>query len=498
VTADIKVYKYNELYIRIDSERSVLYEIQDHFSFFARNYKFMPQYRHGGWDGKVRLFNVATRLLPSGLLIDLVKFSEKYNYSIELIDKKKFKPIDFKEDIEEFLKDLPSITKMSVEGEYQYQLDAFLKCLKYNKALVLSPTGSGKSHIIYLITRFLHRYIDESILICVPTVLLVEQMVSDFASYVNDGFNAKFECHKIYSGRARKSDKRIVVTTWQSIYKLPKEWFSNFGSFICDEAHQADSNSITKIIRNLPHVPFRFGFTGTLDGSKTHEMSLRGMFGPILKTTSTKKLMDEGVLAKLKIDVVILQYSPEERKHVHKNCKTYHDEISWLVDHDKRNKFIVATALSQPKNTLVLFNFVEGHGERLYNLAKTYAKDLGKEVFFVHGDVSVEERERIRHLAEKQDNIIIFASYGTFSTGINIKNLHTVIFAHPFKARIRNLQSIGRSLRKSSGKEEAKLIDISDNLSYNSKRNVTLEHLLERLKIYGEEGFEYVVRERKL
>jgi superfamily II DNA or RNA helicase len=222
------------------------------------------------------------------------------------------------------------------------------------------------------------------------------------------------------------------------------------------------------------------------------------MFGPIIKTTTTKKLMDDGVLSGLKIDVIMLQYSNDDCKFVSKNCKKYQDEIDWLVNNEKRNKFIIATAFSQPKNTLVLFNFVGGHGERLYKYALDKSSEFGKEVYFVHGNIKVEERERIRQLVENKDNIIIFASYGTFSTGVNMKNLHTVIFAHPFKARIRNLQSIGRALRRSSGKESAKLVDIGDDLSYNGRKNVSLEHLVERLKIYESEQFEYVVRKRDL
>lgn len=494
MTADIQVYKHDELYIRIEADRSIQYELLDHFSFFVKDYKFMPQYKSGHWDGKIRLFNIATRLLPGGLLIDLAKFCEKYEYSFEIVDKEKLKPVNFKDDIQEFLADLPSITKMPPKDEYQFQLDAVLNCIKFNKALVLSPTGSGKSHIIYLIIRFLLRFTETSILICVPTTSLVEQMVSDFASYANDDFDAEFECHKVYSGKEKLTNKRVMVTTWQSVYKLPREWFARFGSFVCDEAHQADSSSITKIIAKLSHAPYRFGFTGTLDGSKTHEMSLRGMFGPVFRTTSTKKLMDLGVLAKLNIDVVMLRYNLDECKYVLKNCKKYQDEIKWIVDHDRRNKFIVATAFSQPRNTLVLFNFVEGHGQGLYEYAKKYAAEFGKEVFFIHGDVKVDDRENIRRLVEKLNNIVIFASYGTFSTGINMKNLHTVILAHPFKARIRNLQSIGRTLRKSSGKESAKLVDIGDDLSYNNSRNTTFEHLIERLKIYESEQFEYVIR----
>lgn len=494
---DIRIYKQDELHIRIETERSIQYELNEHFSFYVKDYKFMPQYKSGLWDGKIRLFNLATNLLPSGLLIDLVKFCKAYEYSYEIVDKEALKPIQFEDEINEFLENIPQVTKLPPKGEYQYQLDSVIKCLKLNKSLVLSPTGSGKSHIIYLIVRFLLQYTDENILICVPTTSLDEQMVSDFSSYVNDGFDIDSECHKVYSGKEKQTKKRIVVTTWQSIYRLPNDWFKRFGVFICDEAHQADSKSITKIISNLSHCRFRYGFTGTLDGTKTHELSLRGMFGVVIKTTTTKKLMNEGVLANLAIDVVILKYQKDECKDVYMNHRKYHDEIRWLVEHKKRNQYIIATALSQKNNTLVLFNFID-HGNKLYEMALKYADQFKKEVHFIHGNVDVEERERVRRIVETKNNIIIFASYGTFSTGINMKNLHTVIFAHPFKARIRNLQSIGRTLRKSTGKEKAKLIDIGDDLSYNNKNNVTFEHLIERMKIYESEQFEYELKKQQL
>ena len=112
-------------------------------------------------------------------------------------------------------------------------------------------------------------------------------------------------------------------------------------------------------------------------------------------------------------------------------------------------------------------------------------------MFFVHGGVATEDRERVREITESENNAIIVASYGTFSTGINIKNLHNVIFASPSKSRIRNLQSIGRVLRKGSNNTKATLYDIADDISHKSRRNYTLNHLIERIKIYNEENFNY-------
>ena len=114
-----------------------------------------------------------------------------------------------------------------------------------------------------------------------------------------------------------------------------------------------------------------------------------------------------------------------------------------------------------------------------------------RKVFFVHGGVDAEEREQIREITEREVNAIIVASYGTFSTGINIKNLHNIVYASPSKSRIRNLQSIGRVIRKGTNKAKAILYYISDDCSVKSRKNYTLNHLIERIKNYNEENFNY-------
>ena len=154
------------------------------------------------------------------------------------------------------------------------------------------------------------------------------------------------------------------------------------------------------------------------------------------------------------------------------------------------NKFIRNLALDLKGNTLILYARVEGHGRVIYDMINSNVLEQ-REVFFVHGGVAAEEREKVREITETQNNAIIIASYGTFSTGINIKNLHNVIFASPSKSRIRNLQSIGRVLRKGNNKTKATLYDIADDISYKSRRNYTLNHLVERIKIYNEENFNY-------
>ena len=245
------------------------------------------------------------------------------------------------------------------------------------------------------------------------------------------------------------------------------------------------AKSLSGIMEKLTNCNFRYGTTGTLDGMQCHKLIIEGLFGPSYHVTSTKKLIDKNILSSLKIDAILLNYDEVDRKVVSKY--TYSDEMLWLIHNEKRNRFIVDLAKSLKGNTLILFQFVEKHGKRLHQLVN----DEGRKVFFVHGGTEAEDREQVRKILEENDQCIVVASYGTFSTGISIKRLHNIIFASPSKSRIRVLQSIGRQLRVSEHKEFAKLYDIGDDLSWKTKKNHTLRHFSERIKIYRSEKFEF-------
>jgi superfamily II DNA or RNA helicase len=335
--------------------------------------------------------------------------------------------------------------------------------------------------MIYSLVRY---YVDkgEKILLVVPTTSLVEQMYKDFLDY---GWDAESYCHRIYSGREKTNEYPVTITTWQSVYKLERSFFEEYGCIIGDEAHLFKSKSLIQIMTKLHHAKYRFGFTGTLDGTQTHKWVLEGLFGPSYKVTKTDELMKQGHLSQLDIQCIVLKHSPQK-------FQIFEDEIQYLISHEKRNNFIKNLALDLKGNTLVLFSRVESHGAILFEKINTDKRDDHK-VFFVHGGVDVAERELVREITERENSAIIVASYGTFSTGINIKNLHNVIFASPSKSRIRNLQSIGRVLRKGKNKTKAVLYDISDDCTYNSRKNYTLNHLIERIKTYNEENFNYEI-----
>ena len=307
-------------------------------------------------------------------------------------------------------------------------------------------------------------------------------MYKDFEDY---GWDPKNHCHRIYAGRERTNVNEVTITTWQSVYTLDRGFFEDYDVVIGDEAHLFKSKSLVNIMDKLHHAKYRFGFTGTLDGTQTHKWVLEGLFGPSYKVTQTKDLMEQGHLSQLEIQCLVLKYKP-------KKFDTYEDEIQFLISNEKRNKFLCNLAIDLKGNTLLLYSRVEAHGKVLYEIINN-SIDIDRKLFFIHGGVDAEDRELVRKITEGETDAIIVASYGTFSTGINIKNLHNVIFASPSKSRIRNLQSIGRVLRKGKNKVKAKLYDIADDLTIGSRKNYTLNHFIERVKIYVQEQFNYEI-----
>ena len=482
----IIIEKKNEVYITVDCESDIQREISEFFTFYVPGYKFMPAFRTRMWDGKIRLFSQKTKEIYYGLFPYIKAFAEERGYNIVA---GKDVQIDNKVDKETVTKFSNSLGQKFEARDYQ--IDAIYHSLKRNRALLVSPTASGKSFIIYSLIRYYSHLIkndtNNRTLLIVPTTSLVEQMYSDFESY---GWNVKKYCHRLYSGYSNQTDKKVLISTWQSLYKLPKEYFKQFGCVFGDEAHLFKSKSLTEIMTKLVDCKYRIGLTGTLDGAHTHKLVLEGLFGAVNKVTTTKKLMDKKQLSNLAVRCLIL-------KHSEANCKMisngkYQDEIDYLVSSKSRNNFIRNLALKIKGNTLVLFQLVEKHGKDLFKSIEDKA-EKDRKVFYIYGGVETEEREKARAIVENETNAIIVASYGTFSTGINIKNLHNIIFASPSKSRIRNLQSIGRGLRLGDNKVNATLYDIADDLQYKSKENFTLKHFQERINIYNEEEFDYEI-----
>ncbi len=480
-SANVVIGKANEVFLKINAEPHIEYELRDHFTFEVEGAKFMPQYRKRNWNGEIHLFDMRSKRIYVGLLDKIIDFCNKHDYTYKFQHNEYYgQPFEVNEGIsfqgvKDYMKSICS------HNPREYQVEGVYDALRHNRKLLISPTASGKSLMIYSLVRY---YTDknEKILLVVPTTSLVEQMYKDFQDY---GWDAESYCHRIYSGKEKTNEYPVTITTWQSVHNLDRKFFVDYDVIIGDEAHLFKSKSLISIMTKLEHAKYRYGFTGTLDGTQTHKWVLEGLFGPSYKLVNTRDLQEAGHLAQLDIQCIVLNHPPQK-------FDTYPDEIDYLITHEQRNNFIKNLTLDLKGNTLVLFSRVEAHGAVLYDLINTNKKSNQK-VFFVHGGVATEEREQIREITENEENAIIVASYGTFSTGINIRRLHNIIFASPSKSRIRNLQSIGRVLRKGAHKVKATLYDIGDDCTYKSKKNYTLNHLIERIKIYNEENFNYEI-----
>lgn len=489
----IKIEKLDEVYVRVFSEASIEQELSDFFTYEYPGARFTPQYRARLWDGKVRLYDQVRKSLYVGLIHYVQEFAKRNDYALQISPELQIpSKIDY-DTLGKWLNNLNPQSRNESIVVRDYQHDAIYNAINKERVLLLSPTASGKSLIIYSTLRW-HLEQQRKIILIVPTTSLVEQMYADFEDYSSsNGFDVRSHCQKLYSGFPKDFSKDVLITTWQSIYKQPRNWFRQFDVIFGDEAHQFKAKSLTTVMEKMDNIKYRVGTTGTLDNKKVHRLVLEGIFGPVHKVTTTKQLMETGRLSDLNITCVMLKY-PDEIRETMKRAQ-YQDEMDFIVKYDKRNKFIRNLACKQKGNTLVLFQYVKKHGIQLYeSISEKATKDASegspkKQVYFVSGETIVQEREQIRSIASDTDNCIIVASFGTFSTGINIPSIENIIFASPSKSRIRNLQSIGRGLRLKEGKSACDLYDIADDLHWKSWKNHTLNHAAERYKTYAEEEF---------
>ena len=481
------ISKKNEVYLTLtDLSPSENQELSEYFTFEVPGFKFMPMYRNRVWDGKIRLFSPATGEIYVGLLPYIKKFCDNNHISYILEKGVENERNVVRKVVRGFIKSLKPKSKGKSLKIRDYQIDAVHHAISSNRALLVSPTASGKSLVIYSLVRY-YQMSGLKTLILVPTTSLVEQMYSDFEDY---GWSPGTYCQKIYQGHDRKITRDVVISTWQSIYKMPKKYFENFGCVIGDEAHLFKAKSLTGIMTKLHQCKYRFGLTGTLDGTQTHQLVLEGLFGAVEKVTTTKELMDKKTLANLKIKCIILRHP------IIKERMTYAEELNYITGNNERNNFVSDLLVHITGNTLCLFQLVEKLGKILHDRVKE--KSNGTSVFFVYGATGATEREDIREIVDREKNSITIASYGTFSTGINIRNIDNIVLASPSKSKIRVLQSIGRGLRRSSRKDSVLIYDIADDISYKERRNFTLTHFTERLNIYNEEQFDYEISKVKL
>lgn len=492
--SDITITKKNESYITLTGESYILQELSDAFTFYAEGYKYSPKYKSRIWDGSIRLLKRTSETkghIYLGLIDQIISYLKSHGYSITISDDFPREKLNTN-DLIEYQKNLKIASKGKVLELRDYQIKGFTDSIQLKRQINLSCTASGKSAIIYSIIRYL---IDQKLkcLIIVPSINLLHQLENDFIDYSEvNRWNVKRHTHKIYSGQSKHTDKLLAISTYQSLNLIENEkYFEQFDVVIGDECHNAKCMSLINILSKCINASYRFGFTGTLDNIKANQKTIIGLFGPVNKLNTTKELMNKGQVANFKIKCLVLKYDEETAKAIQKF--KYIDEIKFLTANKKRNNLIKNLALSLTNNTIILVNYIE-HGKMLYEMLKT-SKHIGnRNVYYIYGKVQGEERERIRQIVETEKDAIIIGSSQIMSTGINIKSLHNIILGIAGKSKIRTLQTIGRSLRLFQGKECAVLYDIVDDLSYKKRKNFTLLHFLERIKLYNSEQFDYKIK----
>lgn len=484
---DLYIEKVDATYVKVHCSDAIGYELWEYFTIT------MPKkltFQHKNWNGEIRLFHKGTHKIYAGLASILCQWCKDNDYEFKAdpaLAPDKFTIQDASDWIDQqtYLPDHLD--------RRPYQVIGFKNAIKHRRITLLSPTNSGKSFMIFLIMKYL---LDKNSsfrgVIIVPTTTLVEQLHDDFKEY---GFNADKYCAKIHSETPEDvfSKKRVIISTWQSMADRDIKLYPQFNFVIGDEAHHFQAKKLKGIMEAMTNAEYRIGTTGTLDGSEHMLMTVTGLFGPTKRLIKTHELIEKGWATPIRPKCLLFKHNPDNYKAFLKGKKPhYQNEIKYLVEHEGRNNYIANLALKQKKNTLVLYNLVDKHGKVLYDKILTKNVNDTHDVYFISGsDVKSSERNVIRKkVNETRDKpCIVVASYGTFSTGINIPNMHNLIFAIGFKSVIRNLQSIGRILRIDEGKEFATLYDIGDDLRIHVEGNFTYRHFVDRVKLYTGERF---------
>lgn len=510
MTVDIIITKLDEVWMKVQcKEHFMELDIADRFSFLVKNAEHDPRYIRNKWDGMKRLYDRRSHRMYSGLLVQLLEFCEKQGFTYHIDPDLVNVNDDVLED--EDIDHLIELFNPHDDGNpitpYDYQRFAFKHAMNMNRSLLLAATSAGKSLIIYLMVRayqLMEEMQGKTIFIVVPSISLVEQMYSDFENYSNFKGNtwyASRHVQKVSSKYCKHVNSQIVITTWQSMEKLPYWLYEDIGTIIVDEAHGAQANVLSNILEQCKNTKFRHGLTGTLDDFECHELVIQGLTGQKQTVVTAKELIDSGRASKVKVLVTILEYPEHVRKELHnlkskkkKGVEKHEVETQFLMACKERNGFLLNMIRSVEQNTIVLFDRVEDYGKVLYE----QYKETHENTFYIAGEVDSTEREKIRTSMEQYNDARIFASSGTMKQGVSIKKLFYMFLISSGKAKIKLLQSLGRLMRLHKDKECSYLIDIVDDLSYNGYPNFSYKHAAERLAYYEKEGHEVVFERYKV
>lgn len=394
-SSDITLAPHSHAYCFVWTSESIERELSDELSFMVPGSQYMQKFRRG-WDGRVRLFNRTTKMVYAGLASRIMRWAEKQGYTVS--SKLPLHVTNWSEfDTQRLLDAYP----VSFEVR-DYQRAAVTHALHQQRCVVLSPTASGKSLVLYYLVRA--RMQEGPVLLIVPTITLVHQMVEDWRGY--GWTDVDTVVHQITGGVKKDTEKPVVVSTWQSIFRQPEAWFSRYQTLLGDEAHTFKAESLRSIMEKLPQCAYRIGVTGTLDDAKSNKLMVEGVFGPPHRVAKTADLQTQGHLVPIRIQGHFLQYTEHDRWMLREHKRRYVEEIDYLVQHPERMRWLVDFVQQLPGNVLMLYQFVEKHGIPLYH-AVSRAVAGRRPVYFVSGNVDADTRETIRALLEHPEHVVL-------------------------------------------------------------------------------------------
>ena len=453
--------------------------IREHFSVEDKQQVFKRRYAIG-YRPQTRLYAITPQgRFETRLIFSILEFlqNQDIQFNIELTDK--FKDVIFIPELKE------NLTKLNLDLR-DYQEESVRLALKNKSGVIILPTSAGKTLVIATLVKSIQGQHDFKALILVPDIQLVAQTYSDFIDY---GI-PETEITKWTGSTEPDKNAKIIISNAQILLseKQDLSLLKDIKLLVIDEVHKLKyGNKINKVVEQIPAL-FRYGFTGTLPDYKIDQWNIFGKIGRVIYFKESIDLRDQNYISQVHVAALKLTYKNTPQfttPSMHNPTAGYEEEITWLQTNPYRNAIIIKLVNKSDKNTLIMVDRI-AHGEELLRVLR---ESTNKQVHFVHGAIEIEEREMIRKLMEEHDNVACIAISKIFSTGINIKNLHNIIFAAIGKARIKIIQSIGRSLRKHSSKKLATIFDIWDNLRYGNK------HMVERLALYDREQIPYSVTE---
>lgn len=492
-----------------------LYAIRPEGFMFDPKFKANRKNRFSKYDGKVRLYKILPSLLPLGLVREAVRNLRNFGWKVEIdeeIISSFLDKTDYSELIDSFCRAIENACGLSPRD---YQRKILSLALRLKRSSFRAATGAGKSLAMYMIVRFFMKAINPQMnfLILVPNINLVNQLYRNFRDDYGwkniDEYVGMYHSDFTQSEKNLAIGKKILISTWQSMGSMLEkdksaEYFSRFSCIIVDELHTAknDQSVINKVISSCGNAEYRFGLTGTIPRHILNQKVLIGNFGEIQQIISSKELIDRGELSKAKIVEVKIPYDQYtidlcRKKKIPLDAEY---ELSRLTSsHEYAIHSLIRDGyIKKDQNTLILMKYVEN--SEVDNMVKMLEeKHPDFKIRFAHGKVKVKTRDSILQEIESESGIIVVATYSTFGTGFNMKNLHNVIFSSDCKSYFKILQSIGRSLRVHKSKTMARIFDLHHMIEesyFSTRANKQMEfksnlsrHYYEREDFYNEEEY---------